>query len=55
VTLVVFALANLALLRIQRREPAPPDVPRLPSWVPALGALVSLGFLVFEVVRQTGL
>lgn len=50
-TLLVFALANLALVRIQRREPAPAGAPRVPRWVPMAGAAVSAGFLVLEIVR----
>jgi len=52
VTLAVFALVNLALLRIRRRDPRPPGVPAMPGWVPAAGAVVSTGFLIFEVARQ---
>ncbi len=52
VTLGVFALANVALLRIQRQGPAPEGAPRVPAWVPALGALVSIAFLALEVVRM---
>jgi amino acid transporter len=51
ITLAVFALANLALLRIQSRDPRPAGVPRIPTWVPAAGALVSVGLLVFEILR----
>ena len=51
ITLAVFALANLALLRIQRRDPRPADVPAIPVWVPAVGALVSTGLLSFEILR----
>jgi amino acid transporter len=45
ITLAVFALANLALVRIQIRDPRPAGVPRIPTWVPAAGALVSAGLL----------
>ncbi len=49
--LLVFALANLALWRIKRRLPRPPGVRVLPSWVPVAGFLVSVGFVLGEVVR----
>ena len=52
VTLGVFALANLALLRIRVRDPRPEGVVQIPAWIPATGALVSSGFLVFEIARQ---
>jgi amino acid transporter len=41
-SMIVFALVNLALARLHRRGPAPPGVPRVPRWVPLLGAGVCL-------------
>jgi len=48
VTLVTFALANLALVALKRREPQPEGVRTFPSWVPVAGFCVSLGFVGFE-------
>ncbi len=51
--LTVFALVNLSLLTIRRRQstaPAPTGF-RVPLVVPALGAVASVGIVVFEVVR----
>ncbi|MGD2073529.1 MAG: APC family permease [Gammaproteobacteria bacterium] len=47
--LTVFALVNLALWRIKRRDPRPPRTRVLPMWVPAAGFLISLGFVLAEV------
>jgi amino acid transporter len=52
VTLTTFALANLALVRIKRRAPAPPGTTRVPAWIPAVGFLVSFGFIVFEALHR---
>jgi len=52
ITLCVFAAVNLALLRVKRREPRPAGVPVFPTWVPLLGAVVSIGVLVLEGFRQ---
>jgi len=49
--LVVFALVNLALWRIKRRDPGPPGVRALPLWVPVAGFLVSVGFVLGEAVQ----
>lgn len=52
--LVVFALINLALVRIQRRQPAPPGVRSYPAAMPATGFVLSLlllGFQVADLVR----
>ena len=52
VTLLVFALANGALVVIQHRDPAPPGIFRAPRWVPAVGAIVSVGVVAFELAGQ---
>jgi len=49
--LLVFALVNLALWRIKRREPRPPGERALPLWVPVVGFLVSVGFVLGEAVQ----
>lgn len=51
VTLSVFALTNVALLRIKRQGPGPADAPAIPVIVPMLGAIVSTGFLILEILR----
>lgn len=47
--LVVFALINLALLRIRRRSPAPPGVRVYPAAVPLAGFVLSLLLLAFQL------
>jgi APA family basic amino acid/polyamine antiporter len=47
ITLVTFALANLALVVLKRREPAPRGVRTVPVLVPWLGFGLSLGFALF--------
>lgn len=49
--LLVFALVNLALWRIKRRDPRPPDVRVLPIWVPVVAFLVCSGFVLSEALR----
>ncbi len=50
-TLVVFALCNLALVLLKRRAPEAPGM-RVPGWVPIVGFLVSAGFLAFEAATR---
>jgi amino acid transporter len=47
--LVVFALVNLALLRIRRRTPAPPGVRVYPATMPLAGFVLSLLLLAFQL------
>jgi len=50
VTLVVFAIVNIALLRI-KRDPAQPESEfRVPVFVPLVGAVSTIGLLVFRVI-----
>ncbi len=53
-TLSVFALVNLALFRLQGREPLPDGVRGVPRSVPLLGFVSSTGFIVLEGVRRLG-
>jgi amino acid transporter len=53
--LIVFALVNLALLRIKRREPLPLGIRAVPLWVPAAGFAVSALFVAFQAGRFLGL
>lgn len=48
-TLVVFALVNLALLRIKRRGPGPRGVLALPLVIPLAGFVISAGFVLFAL------
>ncbi len=48
IVLVLYAALNAALLRLKRRDPAPPRAFVLPAWVPATGLLVCLAFLAFR-------
>jgi amino acid transporter len=54
ITLAVFAVASLALLRIKRREAAPHGVLVVPAVVPLAGFAISLAFLVLELINQLG-
>lgn len=49
VVLVVFALINLALIRIKRRDPAPPDAQIYACWIPWGGLLLSVALLAFHL------
>ena len=46
--LFVFALINLALLRVKRRNPAPPNAFLIPLWVPAAGFTASTAVIVLR-------
>jgi APA family basic amino acid/polyamine antiporter len=47
--LTMFTFVNLALWRIKGRESAAPDVLRFPRIVPAVGAILSAGFVLREL------
>ncbi len=49
VVLVVFALINLALIRIKHRDPAPPDAQIYARWIPWGGLLLSVALLAFHL------
>lgn len=50
-TLALFAIVNLALIRIKRRnQPPPPGVFIAPRWVPYAGLATSLGLLAVDLV-----
>lgn len=51
VTLSVFSLVNLALLRLKLREETPPDgIFTVRTWVPASGLIASLGLLTHDAL-----
>jgi APA family basic amino acid/polyamine antiporter len=50
VILVVFALINLSLLRIKRRDPNPAGVRTYPVWIPWAGFLSTSAFVLYQLV-----
>ncbi|MGD9536135.1 MAG: APC family permease [Alphaproteobacteria bacterium] len=53
ITLGVFAIANLALIAVKRREPgAAGGGIVVPIWVPAAGFVISAGFFFLELVNR---
>ncbi len=52
IVLLVFVMVNLSLVLIRRRgTPAPAGVRTWPIWIPATGAVVSLAFLLAQLLR----
>ncbi len=49
-TLGIFAIVDLALWRIQRRQPTSEDIFAVPRWVPVAGAALSIGLIMAAVV-----
>jgi amino acid transporter len=54
VILVVFSLVNLSLVLIKRREPAPPGMHELPSWVPRVAFLCTAVFVLYQIAVLLG-
>lgn len=54
IMLVVFSMINLALWRIKRRDPHPPEVRVFPIWIPVMGFFVSFAFVLIEVINFVG-
>jgi len=52
IVLIVFALINLSLVRIKRRDPRPAGLWIYPLWVPVAGFLFSGGFLLLQLVQR---
>lgn len=50
--LVVFALANFALIRIKRRYPEPDGVMAFSPWLPRLGFVTAVVFLLIELLSK---
>ena len=44
-TLAIFAAVDIALWRIQGRQPAGNDIFTVPRWVPLAGAVLSVGMI----------
>lgn len=51
ITLSIFGLVNIALIRVKRRDPVPRNCVVYPFFVPLLGALVSFAILGYEIAR----
>lgn len=49
ITLLVFAMVNLSLWRVKRREPPPAGIRVYPLWLPVAGTLACLAFVVFKL------
>ncbi len=54
ILLTVFALVNLALLRLKAQDPKPEGVTTVPGFVPLIGFLISAGFVLWELIRLLG-
>ncbi|MEW6331026.1 MAG: APC family permease [Pseudomonadota bacterium] len=54
IVLVVFALINLALVRIKRRDPRPAGIRVYPAWIPVAGFLSATAFVLFQLYQLTG-
>ena len=52
ITLTVFMLVNLSLVRVKRRDPRPEGVVVVPSWLPVAGFIASAIFVALELVRM---
>jgi len=52
VTLLVFALVNLALWRVKRFDRKPAGVWVVPRWVPVLGFFISLAFVGYTLIVE---
>ena len=53
VTLTTFALANLALVRVKRRDPRPAGVMVFPTFVPVVGFLLTVGLIALDVLSRS--
>jgi hypothetical protein len=51
---VVFALINLALVRIKRRETKPAGIRVYPAWIPIAGFVTASGFVLFQIYQLSG-
>jgi amino acid transporter len=54
IILVVFALINLALVRIKRRETKPAGIRVYPAWIPIAGFVTASGFVLFQIYQLSG-
>ena len=51
IMLVIFCLVNLSLYRIKKINPDPEGIKVFPIWIPLLGFVVSLFFVVMELIN----
>ena len=51
IMLMIFSIVNLALWRIKRRNPYPPDIRVFPIWIPITGFFASFAFVLSEVIN----
>ncbi len=51
VVLTVFTLANLALVVLKLRQPAPTEAITFPMWIPLTGFFVSAAFVLFQAAE----
>ena len=54
ITLAIFAMVNLALIMIKRRDPRPAGVPVFPAAVPVAGLIASAGYLLLALFGLFG-
>ena len=52
VTLTTFALANLALLRVKRRDPRPSGVRVFTAWIPLVGFVSTSGLIALDMASR---
>lgn len=52
--LFVFAIVNLALWRVKRRDTAPPDAFLVPIWIPATGFIASTSVIALRLASLAG-
>jgi APA family basic amino acid/polyamine antiporter len=52
VTLLVFALVNLSLWRVKRFDRRPAGIRVYPRWVPAMGFVISLVFVIYTIIVE---
>ena len=50
--LIVFALVNLALIKIKQKQPQPEGVRVFSVWIPRLGFVTAVTFIVLNVIRN---
>jgi len=50
--LIVFALINLALIKIKQKYPHPEGVKAFPMWIPKLGFVTAVTFLLLNIIRN---
>ena len=50
--LIVFALINLALIKIKQKHPHPEGVKDFSLWIPKLGFVTAVLFLLLNIIRN---